>query len=149
MQVADEPRLMRQALDMAQQALVAGDHPYGAVIVTDAGAIAERNRVVTASDPTAHSEVMAIRTAALRWGNERLRDSILVTSFEPCPMCLGAIMETGINVLVIGARRTVGQAPLGDYNVEALLRLMGRTGDIVVTHGPLADEVAEFYSNLG
>jgi tRNA(adenine34) deaminase len=146
MLVVDESRLMREALEMAQQALSAGDHPYGAVVVTDSGTIAERNRVVTTNDPTAHSEVMAIRTAASRWGYQSVRDSILVTSFEPCPMCLGAIMEAGVSSLVIGARRTVGEAPLGDYTVEALLSLMGRTDDIKITHGPLATEMADFYA---
>jgi tRNA(adenine34) deaminase len=138
--------LMRDALDMAMQAEAAGDEPYGAVIVTGAGTLAERNRVVTMRDPTAHSEVMAIRTAAFQWGCDSVRHSTLVTSFEPCPMCLGAIMEAGVRDLFIGARRTVGDAPLGDYTVEKLLALMGRSGDITVTLGPLADELGQFYA---
>lgn len=137
--------LMAEALDLAKQAMAAGDEPYGAVIVTASGTVGDRNRVVTASDPTAHSEVMAIRTAALKWGSDALRDSTMVTSFEPCPMCLGAIMEAGVTTLVIGERRRVGEAPLGDYTVEALLAMMGRTGDTAVSHGPLADQMAAFY----
>jgi tRNA(adenine34) deaminase len=148
MSESDHTEQMRDALTMARQAQQAGDHPYGAVIVSGSGTVAERNRVVTTSDPTAHSEVMAIRTAASRWGSDSLGGATMVTSFEPCPMCLGAIMEAGIRSLHIGARRTVGQAPLGDYTVEALLALMGRTGDITVAHGPLADELGEYYATL-
>jgi tRNA(adenine34) deaminase len=146
--VVDETGLMGDAFDMAREAQSAGDHPYGAVVATESGILAERNRVVTTDDPTAHSEVMAIRSAATKWGSECLRDSVLITSFEPCPMCLGAIMEAGVKTLVIGARRTVGQGPLGDYRVEVLLDLMGRSDDITVTHGPLAAELAAFYATV-
>ena len=48
---------MKQALEQAAIARQAGDHPYGSVLVGPAGVIAERNRVVSGSDPTAHSEV--------------------------------------------------------------------------------------------
>ena len=145
----DESQLMAEVLELAKEARAAGDEPYGAVIVTAAGTVGDRNRVVTASDPTAHSEVMAIRTAASKWGRDALGESTMVTSFEPCPMCLGAIMEAGITTLVIGARRIVGQEPLGNYTVEALLAMMGRTGDINVSSGPLADEMARFYDEPG
>jgi tRNA(adenine34) deaminase len=142
----DRVELMRQALRLAREALAAGDHPYGAVLVTTHGSIAERNRVVSGSDPTAHSEVMAIRSAAKAWGLDSLRSSLLVTSFEPCPMCCGAILEAGVAELVVGMRRTVGEPPLGDYTVEALLGLLGRDGDLAVSIGVLAAEVAAFYT---
>ncbi len=74
----------------------AGDHPYGAVIVTGQGTITERNRVESTPDPTAHSEVMAVRTAAIQWGLPALAGATLVTSFEPCPMCCAAILEAGV-----------------------------------------------------
>ena len=73
MSIADLDERMRDALEMAREALSAGDHPYGAVIVTQNGAIAERNRVVSNSDPTAHSEVMAIRTSPRPSGVWRAR----------------------------------------------------------------------------
>src|ERR1700728_3542419 len=117
---------LRVALEQARQAERAGDHPYGAVIVTGRGTIAERNRVESAPDPTAHSEVMAVRAAARQWGLPALAGATLITSFEPCPMCCGAILEAGVARLVIRARRTVGEAPLGDYRVEALLAMLRR-----------------------
>jgi tRNA(adenine34) deaminase len=146
--VVDESALMGEALAMSKEAVAAGDEPYGAVVVSESGTVADRNRVVTANDPTAHSEVMAIRGAALAWGSGVLAGSTMVTSFEPCPMCLGAILEAGITRLVIGTRRTVGEAPLGDYTVEKLLDLMGRGADITVSTGPLASEMAAFYAGV-
>jgi tRNA(adenine34) deaminase len=140
---------MSEALDMARQALAAGDHPFGSVVVTASGTVAERNRVNSASDPTAHSEMTAIRTAAARWGIASLRGCLLLTTFEPCPMCLGSILEAGVATLVIGARRTVGEAPLGDYTAEALLAMTGRSGDIAITQGILAGPIAEFYATAG
>ena len=142
----DRAELMGQALRLAREALAAGDHPYGAVLVTTHGSMEERNLVVSGSDPTAHSEVMAIRSAAKAWGLDSLRSSLLVTSFEPCPMCCGAILEAGVAEIVIGGRRIVGEPPLGDYTVEALLGLLGRDGDLMVSSGVLAAEVAAFYA---
>jgi tRNA(adenine34) deaminase len=142
-------QLMSTALAMATEAQAAGDHPYGAVIIAAPGTLAERNRVVSTTDPTAHSETMAIRTAALTWGLGSTEGATLVTSYEPCPMCLGAIVEAGISRLVIGVRRPVGEAPLGDYTVEALLALMGRTGDLTVTQDGTSAEVEQFYATAG
>jgi tRNA(Arg) A34 adenosine deaminase TadA len=148
--MSDTPEtLMRTALDQAREALEAGDHPYGAVLVTAAGTMVERNRVVTTTDPTAHSEVMAIRSAAKAWGLASTAGSLLVTSYEPCPMCLGAILEAGVAALTIGVRRTVGEPPLGDYTVERLLALLGRGADIAVSCGVPGDEAAQFYAVAG
>jgi tRNA(adenine34) deaminase len=137
--------LLRVALEQAREAGRAGDHPYGAVIVTGQGTVTERNRVESTRDPTAHSEVMALRTAARQWGLPALAGATLITSFEPCPMCCGAILESGVGRLVIGARRTVGEAPLGDYRVEALLAMLGRAGDLAVETLALP-EIAGFYA---
>ncbi len=56
------------ALEQARIAGAAGDHPYGSVIHTSKGTLAERNRVESTPDPTAHSETMALRAAALAVG---------------------------------------------------------------------------------
>jgi tRNA(adenine34) deaminase len=88
---------------------------------------------------------MAVRAAARQWGLAALAGATLITSFEPCPMCCGAILEAGVGRLVIGARRAVGEAPLGDYRVEALLALLGRAGDLAVETLALP-EIADFYA---
>lgn len=144
-QLPDHEQLMGTALELAREARAAGDHPYGAVLVSSLGTVPERNRVVSGQDPTAHSEVMAIRAATAAWGLDAVTGSLLVTSYEPCPMCLGAILEAGIAELVIALRRPVGEPPLGDYRVEALLAMLGRTGDLTVTSGVLAERARRFY----
>jgi len=116
------------------------------VIVRDQLALGERNRVVTSADPTAHSETMAIRSAAQEWGPDGVAGAMLVTTYEPCPMCLGAILEAGVSRLVIGMRREVGAEPLGEYTVEALLRLVGRSADLAVESPAPTPELAAFYA---
>ena len=133
---------LAEAVRLAVAARDAGDHPYGAVIMLDGASVGERNRVVSTSDPTAHSEVMAIRTTAARHGLDSMVGATMVTSFEPCPMCLGAILEAGIANLVVGARRVPGEAPLGQYTIEALLALTGRTGDLAVVAGPSSGDLS-------
>jgi len=140
--------LMSRALGLARDAVAAGDHPYGSVIVRDQGVLGERNRVVSTADPTAHSETMAVRSAAREWGPHRLAGATLVTTYEPCPMCLGAVLEAGVATLVIGMRREVGRPPLGGYTVEALLHLLGRSADLRVESFP-TPAVSAFYETTG
>ncbi len=95
---------MREALALAQVAGETGEVPVGAVVVYD-GAIVGRgyNRPITANDPTAHAEVMALRDAAARLGNYRLVGCALYVTLEPCMMCVGAIVHARIARLVYGA----------------------------------------------
>lgn len=147
-QAARTAQLMAQALDLAREALASGDHPYGAVIVGDHAVLGERNRVVSTSDPTAHSESMAVRSAARQWGLAGVASSTLVTTYEPCPMCLGAILEAGVRRLVMGVRRQVGSAPLGEYTVEALLSMMGRADDIEIGAFTPTKDLTAFYASV-
>ncbi|MDN5934970.1 MAG: tRNA adenosine(34) deaminase TadA [Nitrosospira sp.] len=95
---------MRSALELARQAEEAGEVPVVAVVVKE-GAIIGRgyNRPISAADPTAHAEVMALRDAARRLGNYRLADCALYVTLEPCAMCVGAIFHARIARLVYGA----------------------------------------------
>ena len=66
--------------------------PFAAVVVKDGEIIGKgTNRVLADQDPTAHAEVVAIRDACKKLGSFQIEDCILITSCEPCPMCLGAI----------------------------------------------------------
>lgn len=83
---------LQQTLDLACKNIQHGGGPFAAIIVKDERIIASNgNRVVANQDPTAHAEVMAIRSACLALQDFQLTDCILYTSCEPCPMCLGAI----------------------------------------------------------
>ena len=101
---ADELR-MEEALRLAQRAELAGEVPIGAVVVHE-GKIVGRgwNQPISANDPTAHAEIVAMREAARTLGNYRLNGCELYVTLEPCAMCAGAIIHARIRRLVFGAR---------------------------------------------
>ena len=84
---------MREAIRLSRSKMRAGlGGPFGAVVVRRGQIIARGwNQVTSANDPTAHAEVMAIRTACAKLKTFQLDDCELYTSCEPCPMCLSAI----------------------------------------------------------
>lgn len=86
------PAPMRRALDLAAEAAAAGEVPVGAVITLGDEVVAEAgNAMRTATDPTAHAEMVAIRAAAAQLGQLRLEGCTLWVTLEPCAMCAGAI----------------------------------------------------------
>src|SRR3954468_9775363 len=95
---------MRIALELATQAEAAGEVPVGAVVVRDGEVVGRGyNHPICGHDPTAHAEVAAMRDAAQRLGNYRLRGCALYVTLEPCVMCAGAIMHARIARVVYGA----------------------------------------------
>lgn len=97
-------RLMRRALEEARKALEAGEVPVGAVVVVGGEVVAVAHNLTEANaDPTAHAELLALRRAAERVGDWRLRDATLYVTLEPCPMCLGASLQAQLGRLVYGA----------------------------------------------
>ena len=89
----DDIQFMKRAIALAQEGMNSNaGGPFGAVVVKNGKIIAEGfNRVTSTNDPTAHTEVTAIRAACEKLGTFQLDDCIIYTSCEPCPMCLGAI----------------------------------------------------------
>jgi len=101
---ADEAH-MREALTLAREAESAGEVPVGAVVVMEGQVIGRgRNAPVTAADPTAHAEILALREAGRYTGNYRLEDASLYVTLEPCAMCAGALVAARLRRLVFGAR---------------------------------------------
>lgn len=97
-------RLMREALQKAAVASESDEVPVGAVIAVDGNVVASAcNEVKARHDPTAHAEVLAIRKAAARLGNERLVGATLYVTLEPCPMCAAACSMARIARVVWGA----------------------------------------------
>lgn len=95
---------MREALVEANKAKNLGEVPIGAVIVSKGRIIARAyNRREIDSDPTSHAEILAIREAAKKMVSWRLEDCDLYVSLEPCPMCMGAILNARVDRLFIGA----------------------------------------------
>lgn len=139
---------MSRALEAARMALAEGNGPYGAVIVRAGDVLVGRNLAVTTSDPTAHAEAVAIREAARAWKTCDLAGATLYATYEPCPMCCGAILASGITDVIIGARRTPGDPPLGDYTVERLLDMAGQSHTVQVRSDVMPDACREFYASL-
>jgi tRNA(Arg) A34 adenosine deaminase TadA len=88
-----ENRFMRRAIELSIENVRSGKGgPFAALVVKDGEILATgTNLVTTASDPTAHAEVVAIREACRKLGEFQLAGCEIYTTCEPCPMCLGAI----------------------------------------------------------
>ncbi|MDX6223691.1 MAG: tRNA(adenine34) deaminase [Frankiales bacterium] len=93
------------ALAEASAALETGDVPIGAVVLDPSGAVVAsgRNQREALGDPTAHAEVMALRSAASDRGEWRLGGCTLVVTLEPCSMCAGAAVLARVARVVYGA----------------------------------------------
>jgi len=95
---------MRQAIAEAARAIEAGEVPIGAIVVLDGAVIgAGFNQPISSTDPTAHAEIVAMRTAAAKVGNYRLTGSTLYVTVEPCLMCVGAMVHARVGRVVFGA----------------------------------------------
>ena len=95
---------MELALVLAEEAAANGEAPVGAVIVADGEVLAaERNRMRALNDPTAHAELLAIRTALAARGTGRLDGCDLYVTLEPCAMCAGAIAHARLRRVYYGA----------------------------------------------
>lgn len=103
---------MRRAEALRDDALRAGDQPFGAVVLRAEVVVgAAPSRVVTASDPTAHAEMEAIRDAARRLRTRDLSGCVLVSTSRPCRMCEAAAGWAGISRMVYGEALTDAGAP--------------------------------------
>ena len=95
---------MRDALAQARAAAAAGEVPIGAVLVRDGQvAAAGCNQPIARRDPTAHAEIVALRSAAAAAANYRLPGTTLYVTVEPCLMCVGALAAARVATLVYGA----------------------------------------------
>jgi len=98
---------MDTALDLAAAAAQAGEAPVGAVIVENGVILAaEPNRMRELNDPTAHAELLAIRSALAKRGSGRLDGCDLYVTLEPCAMCAGAIAHARLRRVVYAAADT-------------------------------------------
>lgn len=106
-----QPSFMEIAFAEARAGREAGEVPVGCAIVRNGTLLARAgNRTLRDKDPTAHAEMLAIRTAAAALGSERLVDCDLYVTLEPCPMCAAAIAFARIRRLYFGAADPKGGA---------------------------------------
>lgn len=101
----DHRRHLERAIEQAMLAGTEGSTPVGSVIVDADGTVVsvERNRMAPLGDPTAHAEIMAIRSAGLRLMPSAKGSYVLYSSGEPCLMCLGLVLLSPISTVVWAA----------------------------------------------
>ena len=94
-------QFIRLSIQLAQEAADRGDQPFGAVLVHDGQVIlTARNSTMTKRDVTAHAETALVRKATALYDRDFLATCTLYTSTEPCAMCTGAIVWSGISQIV-------------------------------------------------
>jgi len=134
---------MRVALEEAQSAALLEEVPVGAVLVVDGREFARgHNRTIRDVDPTSHAEIVVLRAAALHAGNHRVGGTLYVT-LEPCPMCMGALLQARVERLVFGAADPKAGAALSLYRLGSDPRLNHR---FPAAGGVLADDCASLLS---
>ncbi len=141
----NDQQLMQIAIDEALNGLELGDQPFGAVLARDGEVIATgRNLEYSTFDPTAHAETMALRNAGTSTKTLRFPGAVLYASWEPCPMCLGAIMAADVSRLVLGGRFRGRGGQYSGYSVERLIDLAGFQEKLSLTTGVLNEESERF-----
>lgn len=123
---AGELAHLRRAIAVSVLAREHGNHPFGAILVDDAGeVIAEaENTVETDHDVTAHAETNLVRIAGRQWSRSELAGTTLYSSCEPCAMCSGAIFWAGIQTVAF-ALSVEGLLEFFDNRPDAPIHLTG------------------------
>jgi tRNA(adenine34) deaminase len=150
--MTDHERFMTIAIEEAKAGAAQGEQPFGAVVALGGDVISRaRSLKVSTFDTTAHSETLAIKYATQKLRQRMLpKGSTFYCTCEPCPMCLGAVLNGGIETLVMGARNrhVMKLADLAfnfkDYTVERFAEMVG--WDLTVIEGVLTDECIALYA---
>lgn len=102
--ISNEEKFMKEALKQARQAYNKLEVPVGAVIVKDGKIIARAyNQKECKNDTTNHAEILAIKKASKKLNSWRLIDCDMYVTLEPCSMCTGALIQSRIRKVYIGA----------------------------------------------
>ncbi|MCC7113007.1 MAG: tRNA adenosine(34) deaminase TadA [Burkholderiales bacterium] len=143
---ASDERWMREALALAREAGARGEVPVGAIVVVGDAIVGRGgNAPISASDPTAHAEIAALRDAGRALGNYRLPGAALYVTLEPCAMCAGALMHARVGRVVYGAAdpKTGACGSVVDLMAEPRLN-----HHATVTAGVLAGECGALLSDF-
>jgi tRNA(adenine34) deaminase len=110
---------MSLAVAEAIKAKQKNEIPIGAVLIdqNDELLSAAHNQTIALKDPTAHAEILVLRSAADKIGNYRLLKTTLYVTVEPCPMCMGALLHARVSRIVFGTRDPKWGAAGSLYNL--------------------------------
>jgi tRNA(Arg) A34 adenosine deaminase TadA len=147
--VASDEDGMRLALAEAARARAAGEVPVGAIVAVEGRVVATGfNQPISAVDPTAHAEIVALRAAARALANYRLTGAELYVTVEPCLMCVGAMIHARIARVVYGAPEPKAGALVSSARAHETPGLNHR---LQVTGGVLEEEcrrvMQEFFAS--
>lgn len=138
---ADDEKYLSLAITLAEQSVNLEGGPFGAIILGPKKEVFGASNMVTSRmDPTAHAEVQAIRLAADRLNTHDLSGTILYSSCEPCPMCLGAALWARVDRIVFAADRF--DAAQAGFDDAAFYKLMEKGG--VAKHVAMDNRLAPF-----
>ena len=116
---------LAEVVELATRNVADGGGPFAAMVVRGDEVVATGvNRVTRDLDPTAHAEVVAIRAACTALGTHVLRSTVLVSSCEPCPLCLAAALWARVDGVVYAADRH--DAARGGFDDLAFYELFDR-----------------------
>jgi tRNA(adenine34) deaminase len=137
---------MKLAIEEAKKAFNKEEVPIGAVLVKNGEVVSKaHNLKETNNDPTAHAEMLAIQEAAIGLGTWRLDDCELYVTIEPCPMCAGALVQSRIKRLIIGAMEPKFGAAGSIFNIVNHPQLNHR---IEVIEGIMEDECLQLMKDF-
>ena len=139
--------LLQQAVDIAVKNVQTGNGgPFGAIICRNQKIVAACTNTVTVSnDPTAHAEIMAIRTACTQLKTFQLTDCVLYCSCEPCPMCLGAIYWARLKQVFFACNRyDAAQAGFDDCFIYDELTVAPENRKITMQQLALKESMSPF-----
>ncbi len=137
-------RWLRETFELAAAARLAGNHPFGALLVLDGRVVLRAENTVNSDrDPTAHAETNLMAAALRALSPEEIGRAILYASCEPCAMCVGTLYWGGIRTVVFGLSAFQLAALAGSDFLVPCRELLARAAHAVDVTGPLlADEAA-------
>ncbi len=138
--------IMRLALEEAQLSVNEGSVPFACVVTNNLNevVIKEHDRVKEMTDPTAHSEVNAIRKLCKQLNTLSLADYTFYTTSEPCPTCMSSMIKAKVKQVFYGAKTE----PTASLPIPAEYLAAQATREITVTGGILASECLEQRNRL-
>ena len=144
---AIDERFVREAIELARQARLAGDHPFGALLVLDGAVVLSATNTVNSDrDPTAHAETNLVAAAIRRLDLNQLGLATLYTSCEPCAMCAGKMYWAGIRFVVYALPSEELAAFAGRDFLIPCRELFARAANTVHVTGPLlVDEARDVH----
>jgi tRNA(Arg) A34 adenosine deaminase TadA len=150
-----DQEFMRTAIEIAWKARDHGNHPFGAILVSESGEIllSAENNVVTGKDITGHAELNLVRAASNEFSPDSLARCSIYTSTEPCPMCAGAIYWGNVRRVVYGLSEGRLRELVGIDNEEVISlpcrELFNKGNKSIQVIGPILEgEAVKVHSNF-